>query len=62
MVDKQFLDGFRTALLCMDSFWDNIYLYPNNRLTSDDIKTLRGTMRVWSDSYLNKVLEGDNES
>ena len=62
MASEQFLDGFRTALLCMDSFWDNIDLYPNNRLTSDDIKTLRGTMRVWSDSYLNKVLEGDNES
>ena len=70
-MSEDYKNGFRTAMLCVDSFWDNMDLYasgsysPLTEIVNDeDIKgELKDAFKMWSDCYLKFVVgEGKNES
>lgn len=61
MGNEDFVNGFRMAILCLDSFWDNIELYSESpiiqNLDEDTKGELKDAVKMWSDSYL-KTLGG----
>jgi len=61
MHSEDYVNGFRQAVLCLNSFWDNIDMYyvdnPRIRHLDKEAKLeLQGAMNDWADKYLNKVV------
>ena len=61
MHSEDYVNGFRQAVLCLNSFWDNIDMYyvdnPRIRHLDNEAKLeLQGAMNDWADKYLNKVV------
>ncbi len=63
-MSEDYRNGFRQAVLCADSFWDNIDLYGGNpiirRLDPLTIRELRGAMNNWTQRYLDKVVKSES--
>lgn len=66
MTSEEYKNGFRQAVLCVDSFWDNIDLYYDNpilrRLDPTTQRELKYALGSWMNRYLDKVVKDQNES
>lgn len=60
MTSEEYKNGFRQAVLCINSFWDNIDLYYDNpiirNVDATTIRELKWTMSDWANRYLDKVV------